>query len=70
MLTAKKGILLSNGVFLQDGDFVKVIYIDDTIIEGQIEYFTNNGIVIDSDNWVDYLDVDFADNCIKDIQLA
>ena len=32
MLTARKGAMLSNGVFLQDGDFVKITYVDGNII--------------------------------------
>lgn len=69
MLTAREGILLSNGVFLQDGDFVKVIYVDNTIIEGQIEYFTKDGgMVIETP--IDYWDITFSNNRIKDIQLA
>lgn len=70
MLTAREGVMLSNGVFLQDGDFVKITYVDGNIIEGRIEYFHNNckGMCIEND--IDYWDITFSNERIKDIQLV
>lgn len=71
MLTAREGVLLSNGVFLQDEDFIKITYDDGDIIEGQIEYFTKYGLVIitDSRGYLEDFEIDFANECLKDIQL-
>lgn len=74
MLTARKGAMLSNGVFLQGGDFVKITYVDGNIVEGRIKCLvvTEGYMTVDVniEDAVDYWDIEFADNQIKDIQLA
>lgn len=75
MITAKEGILLSNGVFLQEGNNIKITFIDGEIIEGKIEYFFTNGKgMVIFYNFIngkpmDEYDLSFNEY-IKDIQLA
>lgn len=49
MITVKKGYMLSNGVFLQNGDWIEVTFKHGEPIKGKIEYFTTNGIVLLTD---------------------
>ena len=70
MITAKAGVLLSNGVFLQDGNNVKVFCINGDIYEGRIAHFygDNTGMVLIS-KANDCLDIIFNEH-IKDIQIS
>lgn len=72
MITAKEGVLLSNGVFLQEGNNIKITFVDNEILEGRIEYFTNDGLLLFY-NFINGKPMDEYDltfnKYIKDIQL-
>ena len=73
MITAKQGMLLSNGVFLQEGDNIIITFANNEVIEGKIEYFTKDGLFLFYDFVNDMprkeLDLDLTFNkYIKDIQ--
>ena len=74
MLTAKSGVLLSNGVFVRNKDFVKVIFTDNEIISGQVKHFMEDangiyGVLIFNKECMEEYDIIFNE-FVKDIQLA